>query len=99
MKKFTTVILILSSIFIMGCSNKNTRSINDLSDAYLYLSEISSHTPKINFENLKSNLSKFEYKKEDEQKVAIYNPNEEVSYSFHTFSNSVNNLNLICCAS
>ena len=95
MKKFTTVILILSSIFIMGCSNKNTRSINDLSDAYLYLSEISSHTPKINFENLKSNLSKFEYKKEDEQKVAIYNPNEDVSHSFHTFSNSVNNLNLV----
>lgn len=93
MKKI--IFLLLLMVSISGCSNKNTRSISDLSEAYLYLSEISSDTPKINFENLKSNLSKFEYKKENEQKVAIYNPNEEISYSFHTFSNSVNNLNLV----
>ena len=93
MKKI--IFLLLLMVSINGCSNKNNVSITNLNDAYLYLSEISSDTPKINFENLKSNLSEFEYKKEDEQKVAMYDTNKEISYSFHTFSNNINNLNLV----
>lgn len=92
MKKVIIMTSILFSIFITGCVNKNIKSI---SEAYLYLCKISSDNPKNNFQNLKSDLSKFEYKKEDEKKVPMYEPDEEITYSFHEFSDKGKSLNVV----
>ena len=94
MKKFTTVILILSSIFIMGCSNKNTKSISTLSDAYLHLSEISAESKKVNFETLKSNLDKFEYEEGRFESILLDSPDNEIKYSNHIFKDENSKLEI-----
>lgn len=95
MKKIGFVVVLIMVAIFTGCSFNPKIQINNLKDAYLYLSEMSANKEIVSIEGLKKELSLFKVKYIETKEIAIFEENKIEKIDFYEIIDSNYFINLM----